>query len=290
MEKQTKYDRYNSLFAGRNSFSKTDTDATFMHMKEDHMRNSQLKPGYNVQIGVEGEYIVGIDISSERSDQMTLIPFLEKLNKNLPVKYHHIIADAGYEGEENYVYLHKQEQKPFIKPQSYEAMKKRSFSKIIGKRENMSYDAEKDEYLCSNHKKLLVVGKTIRTSKSGYKSAVTLYECESCEGCIFKNQCTKAVGNKRLSTSKLFLEKQAESLINITTPEGILLRINRSIQVEGAFGILKEDHGFRRFVMRGKKNVETEFMLLSFGFNINKLHNKIQQERCGRLLHEIKVA
>jgi len=290
MEKQTKYDRYNSLFAGRNSFSKTDTDATFMHMKEDHMRNSQLKPGYNVQIGVEGEYIVGIDISSERSDQMTLIPFLEKLNKNLPVKYHHIIADAGYEGEENYVYLHKQEQKPFIKPQSYEAMKKRSFSKIIGKRENMSYDAEKDEYLCSNHKKLLVVGKTIRTSKSGYKSAVTLYECESCEGCIFKNQCTKAVGNKRLSTSKLFLEKRAESLINITTPEGILLRINRSIQVEGAFGILKEDHGFRRFVMRGKKNVETEFMLLSFGFNINKLHNKIQQERCGRLLHDIKVA
>ena len=194
------------------------------------------------------------------------------------------------EGEENYVYLHKQEQKPFIKPQSYEAMKKRSFSKIIGKRENMSYDAEKDEYLCSNHKKLLVVGKTIRTSKSGYKSAVTLYECESCEGCIFKNQCTKAVGNKRLSTSKLFLEKRAESLINITTPEGILLRINRSIQVEGAFGILKEDHGFRRFVMRGKKNVETEFMLLGFGFNINKLHNKIQQEKCGRLLHEIKVA
>lgn len=288
--RQTKYDCYNETFAGRNSFSKTDTDATFMHMKEDHMRNSQLKPGYNVQIGVEGEYIVGIDVSSERSDQMTLIPFLEKLNKNLPEKYHHIIADAGYEGEENYVYLQKQDQKPFIKPQSYEAMKKRSYSKIIGKRENMNYDTEKDEYLCSNHKKLLVVGNTIRTSKSGYKSNVTLYECESCDGCTFKSQCTKAAGNKRISTSKLFLEKRSESLYNITTPEGILLRLNRSIQVEGAFGVLKEDHSFRRFVMRGKKNVETEFMLLGFGFNINKLHNKIQQDRCGRLLHEIKVA
>ncbi len=290
LEKQTKYDRYNELFAGRNSFSKTDTDATFMHMKEDHMRNSQLKPGYNVQIGVEGEYIVGIDISSERSDQMTLIPFLEKLTENLPKKYRHIITDAGYESEENYVYLQGQGQKPFIKPQTYESMKKRSFSKIIGKRENMIYDAEKDEYLCHNNKKLVIAGKTIRTSKSGYKSDVTLYECESCEGCTFKNRCTKAAGNKKLSTSKLFLERRAESLHNITTPEGILLRMNRSIQVEGAFGVLKEDHRFRRFVMRGKKNVATEFLLLAFGYNINKLHNKIQQDRCGSLLHEIKVA
>jgi len=290
LEKQRRYDQYNKTFAGRNSFSKTDKDATFMHMKEDHMKNSQLKPGYNVQIGVEGEYIVGIDVSSERSDQLTLIPFLNKLKTNLPESYCNVVADAGYEGEQNYVYLEKQNQKPFIKPQTYESMKKRSFSKIIGKRENMTYNAENDEYLCANHKKLVAVGKTTRTSKSGYKSDVTLYECESCEGCSLKKQCTKAVGNKKLSASKLFLEKRAESLHNITTPEGILLRMNRSIQVEGAFGVLKEDHGFRRFVMRGKKNVETEFLLLSFGYNINKLHNKIQNDRCGSLLHEMKVS
>ena len=106
----------------------------------------------------------------------------------------------------------------------------------------------------------------------------------------FKQQCTKSAGNKKVSTSKLFLNKRAKSLHNITTPEGILLRMNSSTQVEGAFGALKEDHGFRRFVMRGKKNVETEFMLLGFGFNINKLHNKIQKDRCGCLLHEIKIA
>ena len=219
-----------------------------------------------------------------------MVPFLKKLNKNLPRKYRNIITDAGYESEENYVYLQKQEQKAFIKPQTYEVMKKRSFSKIIGKRENMIYDAEKDEYLCSNHKKLPAVGMTTKNSKRGYKSDVTIYECKSCEGCPIKKQCTKATGNKKLTTSKLFLEKRAESLHNITTPEGILLRMNRSIQVEGAFGVLKEDHGFRRFVMRGKKNVETEFLLLGFGFNINKLHNKIQKDRCGRLLHEIEVA
>lgn len=76
-EKLKKYTEYNSLFKGRNSFSKTDTDATFMHMNEDHMRNGQLKPGYNVQIGVDSEYIVNVGLFSERSDQLTLIPFLE---------------------------------------------------------------------------------------------------------------------------------------------------------------------------------------------------------------------
>ena len=95
-EKQSKYDEYNSIFNGRNSFSKTDHDATFMHMKEDHMKNSQLKPAYNVQIGVEGEYIVRIDISSERSDKLTFIPFLDKLENNLNKKYKSVTADAGY--------------------------------------------------------------------------------------------------------------------------------------------------------------------------------------------------
>ena len=83
IEKQSKYDEYNSIFNGRNSFSKTDHDATFMHMKEDHMKNGQLKPAHNIQIGVEGEYIVGVDISSERSDQLTFIPFLDGLEANL---------------------------------------------------------------------------------------------------------------------------------------------------------------------------------------------------------------
>ena len=96
IEKQSKYDDYNNIFNGRNSFSKTDKDATFMHMKEDHMKNGQLKPGYNIQIGVEGEYIVGVDVSSERSDQLTLIPFLDKLEKGLPIKFENVIADAGY--------------------------------------------------------------------------------------------------------------------------------------------------------------------------------------------------
>ena len=290
LEKQMKYSEYNNIFKGRNSFSKTDTDATFMHMKDDHMRNAQLKPGYNIQIGVEGGYVVGVDVSSERSDQLTLIPFLEKLEENLPQKYENVIADAGYESEENYVYLEEHKQNAYIKPQVYEQWKKRNFKNLIGKRENMSYDEKADEYTCNQGRKLKKVGIAKKKSKTGYISEVTIYECENCENCKVKSKCTKAKGNRRMETSKIFNEKRAKSLENITTPNGIMLRMNRSIQVEGAFGALKEDYGYRRFLTRGKKKVFVEFLLLSIGFNINKLHFKIQNDNCNKLLYEKEIA
>jgi transposase len=287
---QKKYDSYNSLFDGRNSFSKIDTDATFMHMKEDHMRNSQLKPGYNVQIGVEAEYIVGVDISSERSDKLTLIPFLEKIKKAYPIQFKNVIADAGYESEENYVYLKGNGYTPYIKPQNYEQMKSNRKSKNIGKPEYMEYDPAIDIYKCKAGRLLKPVGKGKRKSASGYIADLTYYECETCENCMFKGKCTKSAGNKRMQISQIFNHLRAESTENITTALGILLRMNRSIQVEGAFGSIKEDHGFRRFLLRGKKNVRCEFLLMSLGHNINKLHNKIQDNRFGCFLHEKEIA
>ena len=290
IEKQTRYDDYNSIFNGRNSFSKTDHDATFMHMKEDHMKNGQLKPGYNVQIGVEGEYIVGVDISSERSDQLTFIPFLEKLEKNLGQKYEAIVADSGYESEENYTYLENNNQMAFIKPQTYEKSKTKKFKNDISKRENMQYNEEEDYYICAAGKKLFNKGTRNKTSKSNFKSIVHIYESESCLGCEYKSKCTKAKGNKLLYVSKNFVRLRKDSIENISTKEGILLRVNRSIQVEGAFGVIKQDYGFRRFLMRGNIKVRIEVLLMAFAYNVNKLHNKTMQKRNGKLLHETDVA
>lgn len=287
LERQEQYTRYNALFDGRNSFSKTDTDATFMHMKEDHMRNSQLKPGYNVQIGVEGEYVVGIDINSERNDQMTLIPFLDKLQTNYPHKFKNIVADAGYESEENYVYLASQNYTSYIKPKNYEQGKSRKYQNDPYRFENMAYDEISDIYTCSQGRSLLPIFHKHSKSKSGYVAKVQVYECTSCEGCPVKSRCTKAAGNRQLQIAKTFLSHRQTSLDNITSPLGILLRMNRSIQVEGAFGVLKEDYGFRRFLLRGQKNVRTEYLLLCMGYNLNKLHNKIQNERCRSLLHKV---
>jgi transposase len=290
MNRLEKYTEYNRLFDGRNSFSKTDPDATFMHMKEDHMRNSQLKPGYNVQIGVEGEYIVGVDIRSERNDKGTLIPLLTRLESMYPKRFDNVVADAGYESEENYVFLDKQGYGCYIKPQNYEQSKKRNSRKNIGRVENMTYDAETDEYICVQGRRLQPTETRKRKSATGYVSTVQIYECVSCEGCVRKSQCTKRAGNKQMEVARRFVVGRECSLRNITSGKGILLRMNRSIQVEGTFGVLKEDHGFRRFLLRGKKNVRTEYLLLSFGYNLNKLHNKIQNRRTDQALHEKTIA
>lgn len=289
-ERQEKYDAHKQLFDGRNSFSKTDPDATFMHMKDDHMRNSQLKPAYNVQIGVESEYVTGIGIFQDRNDISTLIPFLEEIELQVGKRYTNVIADSGYESEENYLHLEKNEQKSYIKPQTYEQWKKKSFKKDISKRENMLYDVEKDEYTCHNGKQLKPIGINHRKSATGYRSEISLYECEDCSNCPYKEKCTKAQGNRRMQVSKTFVEKRQISYENIMTKEGILLRVNRSIQVEGAFGVLKNDYNFNRFLTRGKNSVKTEFMLLCLGYNINKLHTKIQNDRCGKALHKLKTA
>ena len=112
------------------------------------------------------------------------------------------------------------------------------------------------------------------------ESEVTVYECEDCTGCSYKERCTRAKGNKRLYISKSFLEKRQESYENILSEKGILYRMNRSIQVEGAFGVLKNDYEFQRFLLRGKTKVKLEIL--------NKLHAKIQNERTGSHLFPVK--
>lgn len=289
--RQQGYDESKELFGERNSYSKTDKDATFMRMKDDHMRNGQLKPAYNVQLAVEAEYVIGVGIFSNPGDTTTLIPMLERMySHNTKMTIKRLIADAGYESEENYTYLESKGIDYYIKPQTYEQKKKRSFKKNISKRENMTYNAEVDEYTCHNQKRLKPIYTFNKKSATGYVSEVTVYECESCEGCPHKEKCTKAKGNRRMQVSKTFIEKRQKSYENITSETGILLRMNRSIQSEGAFGVLKEDRQFDRFLTRGNPNVTTELLLLCFGYNVNKLHAKIQNERCGKPLHQLKTA
>ena len=289
--RQQSYDESKEIFGERNSYSKTDKDATFMRMKDDHMRNGQLKPAYNVQLAVEAEYVVGVGVFHNPGDTATLIPMLESMyshNTNMTIK--RLIADSGYESEENYTYLGSKGIDCYIKPQTYEQQKKRSFKKNIGKRENMAYNAETDEYTCHNQKQLKPIYTFNRKSNTGYVSEVTVYECENCESCPYKDKCTKAKGNRRMQISKTFIEKREKSYENITTEKGVLLRMNRSIQAEGAFGVLKEDRQFDRFLTRGRINVTIELLLLCFGYNANKLHAKLQNERCGKPLHELKAA
>ena len=168
IDKKAEYYSHLGKFGNRNSFSKTDNDATFMHMKEDHMKNGQLKPGYNIQIGVESEYIVGVGSFSNRNDVGTLIPFLNRIRKHTNRKFENIIADAGYESSENYLYLEENKQNCFIKPQNYEISKKRNYKANLYVADNMPYNAKRDEYTCANGKKLKFRRERTRTTGNGY--------------------------------------------------------------------------------------------------------------------------
>ena len=289
LERLKRYNLDIHICGDRNSYSKTDRDATFMHMKEDHMKNGQLKPGYNVNVATVSEYIIGNYISTDRTDTKTLVPFLEKLCKKNPVK--RVVVDSGYESEENYHYVDGSEQLSlFVKPSNHEQKKQRKYQTDIGRRENMSYNAEKDEYTCAQSKQLTAVSTKHRKSETGYIQEVTVYECADCKGCPVKEKCIRQKKTdktpledrvKRLNVSKYFTAQREAMEEKISTEEGILLRINRSIQAEGVFAMIKEDMNFRRFMMRGKKNVNVEWHLVSMAYNILKLHHKIQSGRLG---------
>lgn len=282
----------------RNSYSKTDVDATFMRMKEDAMKNGQLKPAYNVQHGVDSEYITWLTVGPQPTDTTTLIPFLKSMEENLKFKYLKIVADAGYESEENYSFIEENNQIAFIKPSNYEISKTRKYKNDIGKIENMDYNEEKDLYICRNGKQLKAENIKIRKSKTGYESEKTIYVCEDCNDCTYKGSCIK--GNncktpleervKRLETSKKFNRQRKSDLERILSEEGCLLRMNRSIQAEGSFAQIKQDMNFRRFMCRGQKNVLAESILLAMAHNINKLHSKIQAGRTDKHLFELKKA
>jgi transposase len=292
-----KYNKHLHLMGDRNSYSKTDPDATFMRMKEDAMKNGQLKPGYNIQFGVDAEYIVWISAGPQPTDTTTLIPFLDSIKSRLKYTYRNIVADSGYESEENYVYLDENGQLAFIKPSNYEISKTRKYKTDISRKENMSYDKENDFYICSSGKKLVATGIKFSKSKTGYRSEKTCYTCEDCTQCPTKSKCIKGNSKKpleertkHLEVSKLFQQKREAAITRILSDEGKELRMNRSIQSEGAFGEIKQDMGFRRFLCKGKKNILAECILLGLAHNVNKLHNKIQSERCSTYLHPLKTA
>ena len=287
LEKWKKYTQDLHICGDRNSYCKTDHDATFMHMKEDHMRNGQLKPGYNVNVATSEEFIIGNYISADRTDVHTLIPFAEYL-KRYGIK--NICVDSGYESEENYCWFEENgELKLYVKPSNHEQRKTRKYRTDISRRENMAYDAEADTYTCANGKTITFDGVKKSKSQNGFEMETSVYSCKDCSGCPLKEKCIRACGSKKplaerskvIYVSKRFARQRSEMEERINTAEGKLIRVNRSIQAEGVFAMVKEDMGFRRFLLRSAVKVEVEWTLLSLAYNVLKLHHKIQTGRLG---------
>lgn len=280
----------------RNSYSKTDNDATFMHMKYDHMMNGQLKPAYNIQQGVNSGFIIAACVFPNPTDVLTLKPFLEQIESNLSIRFERVVADAGYESEENLSYLKEKRIEAYIKPANYEQIGTKKFEKEIGRKENMQYAPKEDCYICHNGKKIRKVKtKTVKTA-SGYLREETHYYCSECDGCPYREKCLSGKNwkkpfekrYKKLIVSKRFEELRAEEYRLINSEEGKKLRMNRSIQAEGGFADIKGDCGLNRFLCRGNENVLAEYILYAMAHNLGWLHSRIQNDKLDLHLYELK--
>lgn len=221
----------------RNSYSKTDQDATFMRLKRDYMGNDQLLPAYNLQAAICDEYIAVIDVKPYASDMEKYMKFTMYKKETTDKKYH-----------EN----------------PYRAV-------------NFSKDAD-GNLICPNGQKFLFKRRQ-HVKYNKYGRTEELYECESCEGCPHKQECCpRACKNRTIRMNEELTAIHQEVLKNLESIHGVLLRMNRSIQSEGTFGVLKWDRSYKRLFRRGEKNVILELTLISCGFNLYKYHNKKQRQ------------
>lgn len=273
-------DHFKVMGNDRNSYSKTDIEATFMRMKDDHMQNGQLKPAYNVQIAVENYFVIHTYISNDRTDYNTLIPILKKHKDNLHEFPKEVTADSGYSSEPNLAYLRNNNISSYIKLQEHEKMKKKSYKNDIGKFYNMKkVIINKCVYFICKNERMLEHQYSETRNIDGYKRKYEVYSCNDCSGCEFKPKCLYKYNeekdinkNKVMKINMLWESLKAESHENIQSEKGITYRHIRSIQTEGYFGDIKENENFRRFNHRTSDKVYKEFLLHAVGRNLNKYH------------------
>jgi len=257
----------------RNSYSKTDHDATFMRMKRDHMGNDQLLPGYNIQCAVCDGFIAAFDVYQYASDMDCFQPLIERFQSLYGQYPEYPVADAGYGSYNNYLYCEEHGMEKFMKFTMYEKESKNE------KYRNDPYRAvnfpinESGLPVCPNGKEFhFIYSRPVRGNK--YGRTEEYFQCEDCSGCPHKEKCCKCKGNRIVRLNEELTQFHAEVLNNLNSIHGALLRMNRSIQSEGTFGTIKWNRSYIRARRRGLKSLFLEFGMISCGFNLHKFHLK----------------
>lgn len=274
IERKRRYERDLAILGNRNSYSKTDHDATFMRMKDDYMKNGQLKAGYNLQIATEGQYTLAYDLFPNPTDTRTFIPFLdtiEQLYFSLPS---YIVADAGYGSEQNYedVFENRSCSTPLITYHLYRKEKKRAYKNNPYHVMNWAYNEEDDMFICPNQKRVTFRYLSRRTDKAGFERTFKVYEAEDCTGCPFRDSCTKAKeGNNRRIYYNEKWESQKEYIRQLLSEEKTgEIYGKRKVDVEPVFGFLKANLHFTRMSVRGKDKVKNEMGFALMAVNLRK--------------------
>src|SRR5690554_5351025 len=275
LPKLEEYEQKLEIMGDRNSYSKTDPDATFMRMKDDHMRNGQLKPAYNEQIGTENQIIVHYTLHQNTNDIHTLKPHLdsyEYLYEDLPET---LTADAGYGSEENYDYLEEKGVETYVKYNTFDkeqGLAKRKKDKLEGfRRDDLYYNEEQDFYVCPMGQRMEKVAEFTSRTKSGYKQRNSVYQAQNCEGCPLRVLCFKGKNNRRVQRNHNLERHKQRAREKLLSDIGQKYRKRRSVDVEPVFGHLKYNRNFNRFTHRGLEKVEIEFGLHALANNLKKM-------------------
>lgn len=282
-----KYERQEELLqdaAGktRNSYSKTDPDATFMRMKEDHMKNGQLKPAYNVQVSTENQFIVHNSIHQTAGDSTTYIPHMEGLKANVEQakvdqdnkQIKNACADAGYGSEENYAYLEKEQIGNYVKYNMFHQEQKKKYTTNPFLTQNLYYNEQEDFFICPMGQRLTFAYTTKSKSKTGYMSQLKVYRAQRCIDCPLRTQCYRSKHiekNRQITINVKLQEYRKKARENLKSEKGLELRSRRPIEVEAVFGHIKWNRGFKRFLLRGLDKVNIEIGLIALAHNALKM-------------------
>lgn len=257
----------------RNSYSKTDHDATFMRVKRDYRGNDQLLPAYNMQVVICDEYIAAIDARQYASDMECFVPLMEKFRNLIGHYPKYPIADAGYGSYNNYLYCQEHGMEKYMKFTMYDKESKDPKYRDDPFRAINFKTDEDGSPVCPNGKPFYhKYDRHIRGNRYGRTEEI--YECENCNGCPLKANCNKREGNRQIQLNRELTQIHREVLENLNSVHGALLRMNRSIQAEGTYGSMKWNRSYKRAFRRGLKEVILEFTLIAIGFNLWKYHNK----------------
>jgi transposase len=269
-----RYKEQEELLNGRNSYSKTDPDATFLRMKEDHLCNGQLKPAYNVQISTENQFIVEYSEHQQAADTSTLKDHLESFREQYNRLPEAVVADAGYGSEENYEYLEKNGVKAYVKYNYFHKERSKKWREDVFRAENLTYNKDEDYYVCPQEKKLTYSGEFKKTNDSGYKQTYRVYQAHECSGCPVGDLCKKSKGDRMIEINRNLQEYRRKARERLTSEKGIEYRRRRSCDVEAVFGILKHNKNYRKFMTKGLVKTQIELGLLALSHNLSKLAAK----------------
>jgi len=273
-DKLQEYEKHLDTLGQRNSYSKTDPDATFMRMKEDHMGNGQLKPAYNVQISTENQFITNFGIYQNPGDTSTFIDYLDSFEEKYDRQSSEVVADSGYGSEQNYDHMEAREIDNFVKFTYFHKEQNKSFRNNPFLPDNLFYNPQGNFYVCPMGQKLECVGQYQRTSERGYRSEFSVYQAKRCEGCPLRGSCHKAQGNRRIEVNHNLQRHKNIARANLTSEKGLMHRSRRPIEPEAVFGQIKSNRKFNRFRLKGLEGVAVEFGLISIALNISKMAKK----------------